>query len=60
MCRFSGGHIYKSNASNMYSTETISFLALAYAKYLSDVSKFVWCANVEANLEDFGTSQNDS
>jgi endoglucanase len=48
MCRFAGGLIYKSNASNMQSTTSMSFLALAYAKYLSDVYKVARCANVEA------------
>jgi endoglucanase len=48
MCHFSGGLIYKSNASNMQSTTSMSFLALAYAKYLSNVSKVERCANVEA------------
>jgi len=43
-----GGLIYKSNASNMQSVTSISFLALAYAKYLSDASKAVWCGSVEA------------
>ena len=48
VCCFTGGLIYKSNASNMQSVTSISFLALAYAKYLSDVSKVARCGNVEA------------
>jgi hypothetical protein len=50
MCRFAGGLIYKSNASNMESTTSMSFLALVYAKYLNDVSKVARCVNVEATL----------
>eukprot|EP00253_Pinus_taeda_P030468 PITA_30468 len=46
-----GGLIYKSNASNMQSVTSISFLALAYAKYLSDASNAVWCGNIEATPE---------
>lgn len=48
MCRFTGGLIYKSNGSNMQSATSISFLALAYAKYLSDVSTVARCGTVEA------------
>eukprot|EP00253_Pinus_taeda_P035775 PITA_35775 len=43
-----GGLIYKSNGSNIQSATSISFLTLAYAKYLSDVSKVVQCGNIEA------------
>lgn len=50
-----GGLIYKSNASNMQSVTSISFLALAYAKYLSDASNAVWCGNIEATPDRLRT-----
>lgn len=43
-----GGLIYKSNASNMQSVTSISFLGLVYAKYLSETSQALWCGSVEA------------
>lgn len=32
----------------MQSVTSISFLGLAYAKYLSDTSQALWCGSVEA------------
>eukprot|EP00253_Pinus_taeda_P019695 PITA_19695 len=43
-----GGLISKSSASNMQSVTSISFLALAYAKYLSNSSQSVRCGSLEA------------